>query len=133
MKLEITTHTTGLDWEQLETFPATRMHKLSKRFQLTCRAFSVVMQKPYEELEGVLTTPYLTVDYIQRQGWRYTKAPSNSVFTADALPSLCVAEIYRRSVAIKAGTAFDTIDSRGAGKRELLGWWEPLNPALWAG
>tara|TARA_B100001173_G_scaffold311759_1_gene330084 strand:- start:23846 stop:24244 length:399 start_codon:yes stop_codon:yes gene_type:complete len=131
VKVETMIHPTGFDWEPLEPFPAGRMHKLAKRFQLTCRAFSVVMQKPYEELEGVLTSPYMTVDYIQRQGWRYTKAPSNSVFTAASLPSLCVAEIYRRSVAIKAGKVFDTIDSRGTGKRELLGWWEPLNPALW--
>lgn len=124
-------HPTGLDWRRLDEPTRGDSKKLSKRFTLTCQAFSVVLKKPYSELAECLTSPYLTVEYIQRQGWRYTKAPAGSVFTADMLPRLCVAEIYRRSVAIKDGAIWDTIDSRGTGKRELLGWWEPLNPALW--
>lgn len=63
--------------------------------------------------------------YLRRHGWRYVSAPAGTVFKAENLPPLCIAQTPGHFVCIKDGACWDTWDSRGKRAKKLRGWFEP--------
>ena len=63
--------------------------------------------------------------FLYDHGWRYYSAPAGSLFKAENLPELCIAEQSGHWVCIRDGAVWDTYDSRGKRARKLKGWFAP--------
>ena len=63
--------------------------------------------------------------FLINHGWEYHSAPALSFFKAENLPELCIAEQANHWVCIRDGAVWDTYDSRGKRRKQLVGYFCP--------